>query len=282
MKTGMIDVGGGARGSFGCGVMDRCLDDGVHVDYGIGVSAGSANLISFFAGQRGRNLTFYSEYMFRRQYMSAANYIRHHNYIDLDYVYGVLSNEDGENPLDYEAAVRAGSQFYVVACNALTGQPRYFTFGDGLEKNHYEALKASSCVPMANHPYVVDGVPYFDGALADPVPVQKALSDGCEKIVLVLTKPKGHIEQTTAYRWSARWLDRKGYPQAAAGMRAKHLRYNAGVDLALELEKEGKALIVAPASIEGMKTLTKDKKAILDLYEQGYQEGAKIREFLAG
>jgi predicted patatin/cPLA2 family phospholipase len=65
-------------------------------------------------------------------------------------------------------------------------------------------------------------------------------------------------------------------------MRAKHLRYNAGVDLALELEKEGKALIVAPASIEGMKTLTKDKKAILDLYEQGYQEGAKIREFLAG
>ena len=42
----------------------------------------------------------------------------------------------------------------------------------------FDIIKASSAVPVACEPYVVDGVPYFDGGIADPVPVQKALEDG--------------------------------------------------------------------------------------------------------
>ena len=62
MKTGLIDVGGGLRGVYAAGVLDRCLDEGVRFDYGIGISAGSANLASFLAGQRGRNLRFFRDY----------------------------------------------------------------------------------------------------------------------------------------------------------------------------------------------------------------------------
>lgn len=280
MKIGIIDVGGGLRGSFGCGVMDRCLDDNINIDYGIGVSAGSANIISFFAGQRGRNYTFYTEYTFRKEYMSFGNYIRKHNYLDLDYIYSTLTNSDGENPLDFDAVTASGKEYYAVACNAVTGKPRYFTIGDGMEKDNYEALKASCCVPMAEQPYVVDGVPYVDGGLADPVPLKKALSDGCDKIILVLTKPRGHISHTKSYELSARWLNHKGYPMAAAAMRKKYIRYNKGFDQAVEMERHGTGLILAPKSIENMKTFKKDKGAIIDLYRQGYEEGGKVRQFI--
>ena len=37
--------------------------------------------------------------------MSLRNFLFRKSYIDMDYVYGVLSNTDGENPLDYEALV---------------------------------------------------------------------------------------------------------------------------------------------------------------------------------
>ena len=57
---GVIDVGGGLRGSYGAGVLDACLRKGVHFDYGAGVSAGSANILSYLAGQMGRNYTFYT------------------------------------------------------------------------------------------------------------------------------------------------------------------------------------------------------------------------------
>lgn len=43
MKTGVVDVGGGLRGIYGVGIMDYCMDQGIHFDCCIGVSAGSAN-----------------------------------------------------------------------------------------------------------------------------------------------------------------------------------------------------------------------------------------------
>lgn len=62
VKTAVVDVGGGLRGIYAAGVLDRCLDDGIHFDIGIGVSAGSANVASYLAGQKGRNYHFYVEY----------------------------------------------------------------------------------------------------------------------------------------------------------------------------------------------------------------------------
>ncbi|MDD6680029.1 patatin family protein [Galactobacillus timonensis] len=282
MKIGMIDVGGGMRGAFGCGVMDRCLDDQIMVDYGIGVSAGSANLVTYFARQKGRCRQFYTDFAFRKQYMSFSNIMHGRTYLDLDYIYGTLSNSDGEYPLDYATAKASGKEFYIVACNALTGEPKYFTLDNGMAQDRYDALKASSCVPIAAVPYVIDGVPYVDGSLADPIPLEKAFNDGCDRVILILTKPKEHITQSVAYKMSEKWLRHKGYPNAADGMHEKSERYNAALDQAMQLEKEGKVLIVAPSSIEGMQTLKKDHKAIDDLYQKGYEEGGKVKAFLAG
>lgn len=54
MKKGVVDVGGGLRGIHAAGVFDYCLDTGIQFDYCIGVSAGSANVASYLAGQKGR------------------------------------------------------------------------------------------------------------------------------------------------------------------------------------------------------------------------------------
>ncbi|MEN8077835.1 patatin-like phospholipase family protein [Clostridioides difficile] len=89
---GIIDVGVGLRGIYGTGVLDFRLDNNINFDYGIGVSAGSANIASYFGKQKGRNLKFYSEYIFRKEYMSLHNLFRNGSYIDLDYVYSGLSD----------------------------------------------------------------------------------------------------------------------------------------------------------------------------------------------
>lgn len=103
MKTGVVDVGGGLRGIYAAGVLDFCLEKNIRFDLGIGVSAGSANLASYCAGQRGRNFRFYSEYTSRKEYMSLGNFLRSRSYFDMDYVYGILSDSRGEDPLDYPA-----------------------------------------------------------------------------------------------------------------------------------------------------------------------------------
>ena len=42
--TGIVDVGGGLRGIYGAGIFDYCMEQGIHFDYCIGVSAGSAKV----------------------------------------------------------------------------------------------------------------------------------------------------------------------------------------------------------------------------------------------
>ena len=54
-KTGLVVEGGGMKCAYNAGILDRFLDENIHFDYCIGVSAGSANVASYLAGQRDRN-----------------------------------------------------------------------------------------------------------------------------------------------------------------------------------------------------------------------------------
>ena len=124
MKTAVVDVGGGMRGVYASGVLDRCLKENIQFDLCIGVSAGSANLASYLSGQMGRNLFFYHDYAFRKEYMSLHNFFHTHSYVDLEYIYATLSNQDGENALNYSSLLHHPAQFWVVAEEAVSGTPR--------------------------------------------------------------------------------------------------------------------------------------------------------------
>ena len=277
--TAIIDVGGGFRAIFGAGVLDRCLEEGIAFDHCYGVSAGSANLTSFLAHQHGRNHTFYTQYAFRKEYASVNSFIHNHNFANLDYVYGTLSNHDGENPLDYEAFAANPAQFTVVACDARDGSTKYFAKND-MHYDDYDILKASSAVPVACQPYVIDGVPYFDGGIADPVPVQKAIDDGCDRIVLVLTRPKDVIREQHKDVAPARIL-RRSRPEAAERLLERYATYNTEVAVAKQYEAEGKVLILAPEELYGLSTLSKTYEGLERMYRAGYGQAGRIAEFLA-
>ena len=141
--TGIVDVGGGLRGIYGAGIFDYCMEQGIHFDYCIGVSAGSANVCSYIAGQKGRNYQFYTDYSFRKEYMSMKNLLRQGSYINMDYIYGELSNTGGENPLDYEKLKESDVELRVVATNAVTVKPLYF---DKTDMCHESILLYPTCL----------------------------------------------------------------------------------------------------------------------------------------
>lgn len=279
MKIGVVDVGGGLRGIFGAGVLDYCLDHGIRFDVGVGVSAGSANLASYAAEQARRNYTFYTEYAFRKQYMSMDNFLHKHSFVDMEYVYGTLCRADGENPLDYLSLRDNPMELYVVAADVHTGEPIYFD-KQNIQQDVYDVFKASSSIPFVCPPYEIQGVPYYDGALADPVPVEKAFALGCDRVVLILTKPESLRLRSRKEEVLAA-LIRKQYPIAAKNLRQRAVRYNKSVEAAQAYAKQGKVLIVSPDDTCGVDTLKKDRAALEKLYQKGYASGTDIACFLA-
>ncbi len=278
MKTCVIDCGGGLRGIYGAGAFDYFIDNKISFDMCIGISAGSANIASFIAGQRGRNYKFYYEYPFRKEYMSVENLFKKKSYLDLDYIYEILSNDDGENPLDYKKFSENKCEKIIIATDAKSGEPRYFS-ADDMEENHYWMLKASSCIPIVCTPVICDGNEYYDGGISDPIPIDFALKKGCEKIVLIWTRP---IDQMNSYKNDellAKLLKKKN-PSLSENLIKRKDKIYSSVSFAKELQKEGKLLIISPESIGNMSTLTKDKQALDKLYKTGYADAKKIKNFI--
>lgn len=278
-KIGLVDVGGGLRGIYGAGVLDRAIEDGVHFDFCIGVSAGSANTASYLAGQKGRNYRFYTEYAARKDYMSFHNYMKTGSYLGLSYIYGGLSNTDGEDPLDYDAIEANPAEWEIVSTEAHTGAVHYFTKAD-MKKDDYFPLMASCCIPVVNRPVERDGIAYFDGGLADAIPLERAFARGCTHVVVVLTKPPMPLPASKQDAFLAK-LVRKQYPETAKRCLDRTAQYNRTLALAKAYEKSGEVLIVAPKDIGALKTLTRDKAALDRLYRQGYADGEAIRGFIA-
>lgn len=126
---------------------------------------------------------------------------------------------------------------------------------------------------------MIGDIPCLDGGISDPIPVSKALADGCDKVVLILTRPVDQPRQAKKDRMIADLLSRS-YPKAGERMRIRYRTYNDGVALAQRLQAQSKVLIVAPDDICGLSTLTKDRGKLQAMYEKGVRDADSICAFL--
>ena len=111
------------------------------------------------------------------------------------------------------------------------------------------------------------------------MPVQKALDDGCDKVVVILTKPRDFVRVQQQDVRVARIL-RRNYAKAADNLLLRYQKYNDGIALAKEYAGQGKMLLIAPDDIGGMSTLTKDRVRLDRMYRKGYEDARSLQEFL--
>jgi len=274
---GIIDVSRNITGVYGAGVLDYAADRHISFDYAIGSSAGAANLTAFLAGKAAMSYLFYYDYASRRDYMNLGNLMQDASLIDVDLLYEEAFNVFPDNPFDLDSAHDAIRGFYILAAHAETGRAHYFDIAGGHPV--LPALKASRNIPIVNEPYIVDDIPFYDGYISDPLPYEKAFADGCDKVILILARPVSYRRDKNRDRILSQ-LMKKRFPLAASRLSSLSVLYNRQVEDALQLQKNGKLLILAPDSFSPVQVLLKDRHRITDLYHRGYQDAAKIEEFL--
>jgi predicted patatin/cPLA2 family phospholipase len=185
MKIGIVTGPGGTR-SYVAGVVQVLIEEkGPDVFYrGYGVSSGVYPLMFLFSDQSSVH-----EDLWRWHIAGFTKLIKFYNpflgrpILDLDYLFRTFSCL-GSN---YEAIVDSGKLFCVVT-NLFSGQPEYLCLSS-VDDLHVLG-KATSAIPWAHPPVSVRGVPKFDGWFGDPLPVERALEDGCDRVIVVLNYPE--------------------------------------------------------------------------------------------
>jgi len=273
MKTGIVFEGGAFRTVFSCGVMDSFLDENIMPDYIIGVSAGAAYGTSYAAKQRGRDLSIIMNYSHDKRYMGFRNLInpKNRSYYGLDFAYNLVPNE--LVPFDYEAYSRFNGEYKVVVTNVLTGKPEYLPLTFDSRKS--KLLQATCALPLLFPFIYINDIPYLDGGLTDSIPYEKAFEDGCDKVVVVLTRQPGYKKTTSHSTKRITYLYRK-YPELVTDLLLRAERYNASLDRLLVLEKEGKVIVIRPTLTDGFGRLEKDFEKIQALYNDGINKGIEI------
>lgn len=180
-RNALVVEGGGMRGAFTSGVLDAFLQQQFNpFDLYVGVSSGSTNVANYLAGQQGRTLTFYIDHSLRPEFIDYKRFFKGGDLLDLKWMWEI---GEQEHPLDQQSLFAKNPDFYMVLTHAKTGHAEYLRAG---KDNLLNALRASSSIPvLTRHPVDIMGEPYFDGGVADALPVRWAAQQSGVKKLLV-------------------------------------------------------------------------------------------------
>lgn len=281
MKVGMVFEGGANRTVFSCGVMDAFLEEKLMPDYFVGVSAGIAYGVSYLSGQKGRNLEMIETYMPDKRYMGLHHLFnkKEKTYYNTAFVFDEVPNE--LLPFDYEAFVRYPGTVEAVVTNIHTGEAEYLTVPRSKEMK--DTLVASCSLPILFQPVKIGRHYYLDGGISDSIPFHHVLEEGCDKVIVVLTRERGYVKKKER---AVKATDRlyKKYPRIVEDLNLRAERYNASMQELLTLEKEGTVFIVAPETTFGVGRTESDALKLRRLYDEGYRIGTEqmgaLREYL--
>ena len=268
MKTGLILEGGGIRGAFTAGVLDVFIREGIEFDYACGVSAGAGVLCNYISGQEGRskNVLLCPR---NNSYYGFREFFRSGKFMNLNKLYGEMAYE--EPAFDFDAFFSSHTEVEMVATNCETGKPEYLTDNKTVE-GLFDMGRATSSLPFISGPYKIGDKYYMDGSVSDPIPVQRALEKGCERIVVLSTKGDG-MEPSNLKKYTP--FMKMRYPKFKSFVDAVQVRIPllmSQYELIDKMAAEGTAMIYQPAGHWDVSHMEKDIEKIHALYDEGIRE----------
>lgn len=189
MKRALILGPGGLRGAYGGGVaatLGRKLGRG-YFDTVYGCSAGAYTGSYLVSGQPDTIEAIW------RECVHGKLLIRWHNIfrgdkptLDLFYLNEVLRSS--RYHLSVENLLNSPVKMFMVATECQSGVARYFSPKTLAE--FFLQVRASAAVPYFHPSVLIDGKRYVDGGLSDPFPIERALADCHDEIVIVCNRSR--------------------------------------------------------------------------------------------
>lgn len=271
--TALVLEGGGMRGIYTAGVLECLLDNNIEFPYIAGVSAGACHAFSFISKQKGRNKRIMIDYIDDKRYLSIRNFFREKSLFGMNFIFDEIPNN--LEKFDYDTFNKATNEFYVGVSDVEKGESLYY--GKENMKDPNIIARASSSIPLVSPIVNYEGRKLLDGAVIDPIPVEKALGDGYEKMVIILTRNSGYRKSKSKMIKLSKRIFRN-YPEFTKKMQNRHNTYNKQLELIEGLELKGKAIVIRPSETLQVDRFSKNKGKLEALYKLGYKDCKKLIE----
>lgn len=279
-KAGLLLEGGAMRSVFSAGVLDCFLEKDIRIPNVLAVSAGAYAGMNYVSGQKGRVVDAVIKPLKEYKYLGLGTFLRKGTFFDMEFLFHEVPKKV---PFDFQSFLGYPGRFITSMLNCESGENVYYDkFQD--EEEFFTVCQAANSLPLIAKMTQFDGAHMLDGGMADAIPVDKALSEGWEKLVVVLTRDISYRKKPRKgpYMQAIRLIYRK-YPAFLKLISDRSVRYNESLDKLAHLEKEGRAFVLRPTTITVGNNESSVKK-LMDYYNHGYQTAAarlgELAEFL--
>lgn len=281
--TGLILEGGAMRSVFSAGVIDRLMEEGIQIPNVLAISAGAYAGMNYVSGQKGRAVNAVIEPLKEYKYLGFGTFLKKGTFFDMDYLFKVVPKRKA--PFQFQKLKEYAGRFITSTVDLNTGETVYYEdFQD--EDEFFDICKAANSMPFIAKVTEIGGVPMLDGGMADAIPICKALEEGWEKMVVVLTRDRAYRkkENSRLYMWGLRLVYRK-YPKFLKLVETRPGRYNAALDKIEELEEQGRVFVFRPTTMT-VENNESNVDTLMKYYRHGYETADEkmeaLKEFLAG
>lgn len=266
MKIGLVLEGGAMRGMFTAGVLDVMLENQIHFDGIIGVSAGALFGVNYVSKQQGRALRYNLRFLNDKRYMGWRCLLKTGDIVSKDFAYYEVPFK--HDVFDNEAFKQSPTDFYATITNLESGLAEYVKIEDVFAQ--MEVLRASASMPFVSNIIEIGKQKYLDGAIADSIPVKQAQNMGFDKIVVILTRPLDYRKSPTSPLLSNLFYHR--YPKFTQAVQNRYKTYNASVEEILRLEQAGEIFVIRPSVDLAIKRMENNPAKIQAMYDLGAQD----------
>ncbi|WP_455715726.1 patatin-like phospholipase family protein [Anaerosporobacter sp.] len=265
-RTALILEGGSLRCLFTAGVLDTFIANDIEFPCVGGVSAGSLSGLNYVSKQMGRTAKVNMDYVKDKRFLGIRTLIRNHSIFNFDFLF----NEIGKEllPFDEEAFYNSPQRYVAFATDCKTG--KLVEFEKGKTEELLMGCRASCSMPLLSPIVHVEGMKCLDGGIANPIPVDWAINEGYEKIVLVLTRQEGYRKHPVSKPMLRAYEKTyKEYPRLIKKLKQIPNHYNEIQETIAKLEDEGKIFVIRPEEPVVVSRVEKDIQKLRDLYEIG-------------
>lgn len=272
MKTCLILEGGAMRGMYTSGVIDTFLENNIHIDGIIGVSAGALFGVNYCSKQIGRVLRYNKKYINDKSvdYMSFKSLLKTGNLINKEFAFNELPFK--LDVFDEKEFRKSKTAFYATITNVKTGKAEYVKVTN--TEKQMEVFRATGAMPFVSQMVEIDNELYLDGALGDSIPVEQAKKLGYDRLIVVLTRPLNYKKKKPLEILAK--IKYKEYPNLIEAINTRYLKYNETIEKIIDLENKKEIIVIRPTKDLKIKRIERNEEKLQEMYDLGVSDCKKL------
>lgn len=266
-KTALVLEGGGLRGAYTAGALSWLIDNGISFDNAYGISTGAVYLTTYLLGSK-ENLKYFSTSgITDKRIIGLRPLLRCGHIVDYEFLFDVIMAKELHFDMSPVKEVKTDAKIGVYVLEE--GKTEYMP----IQQCTMQELKASTSLPILGKVFESQGRHVLDGGITDMIPIEQAISDGCNSCLIITTKPGDYVRKP-AKKFVVDLMKRT-YPECENISRdyaIRHLNYQKQIGLIKELQEENKAVYVYPSQHSKVTRLGGSKEDLEALYDLGYAD----------